>query len=115
MINGTEKFLNTVADLVRQGKLPAVVDIADRGDKNGECLCIDVKKGTTDEEIDKILNILYKKAGLEENYSVNMNCIYNKKPEVMGLRRILETYTEYKWEVYTSKYNRLLADRKRCS
>lgn len=108
MINGTEKFLNTVADLVRQGKLPAVVDIADRGDKDGECLSIDVKKGTTDEEIEKILNILYKKAGLEENYSVNMNCIYNRKPEVMGLKRILQCYTEYKWEVYTSKYNRLL-------
>ena len=110
MIGSTEKFLNTVADLVRQGKLPAVVDIADRGDKDGECLAIDVKKGTTDEEIDKILNLLYKKAGLEENYSVNMNCIYNKKPEVMGLRRILETYTGYKWEVYTAKYERLLAD-----
>ena len=112
MIGSTEKFLNTVADLVRQGKLPAVVDIADRGDKDGECLAIDVKKGTTDEEIDKILNLLYKKAGLEENYSVNMNCIYNKKPEVMGLRRILETYTGYKWEVYTAKYERLLADQK---
>ena len=110
MIGSTEKFLNTVAELVRQGKLPAVVDIADRGDKDGECLAIDVKKGTSDEEIDKILSLLYKKAGLEENYSVNMNCIYNKKPEVMGLRRVLETYTEYKWEVYTSKYERLLAD-----
>ncbi len=112
MIGSTEKFLNTVAELTRQGKLPAVVDIADRGDKDGECLAIDVKKGTTDEEIDKILNILYKKAGLEDTYSVNMNCIYNKKPEVMGLRRILETYTEYKWEVYTAKYERLLADQK---
>ncbi len=112
MIGGTERFLNNVADLVRQGKLPAVVDIADRGDKDGECLAIDVKKGTTDEEIEKILNILYKKAGLEENYSVNINCIYNKKPEVMGLKRILETYTEYKWEVYTSKYNKLLEDQR---
>ncbi|MBO4864058.1 MAG: topoisomerase II [Eubacterium sp.] len=112
MIGGTEKFLNTVADLVRQGKLPAVVDIADRGDKDGECLAIDVKKGTTDEEIEKILNLLYKKAGLEDTYSVNMNCIYNKKPEVMGLKRVLETYTEYKWEVYTAKYERLLAEQK---
>ena len=66
----------------------------------------------SDEEIEKILNILYKKAGLEESYSVNMNCIYKKKPEVMGLKRILETYTEYKWEVYTSKYQKLLADQK---
>ncbi len=110
MIGQTEKFLNTIADLTRAGKLPAVVDIADRGDKNGECFAIDVKKGTTDEEIEHILNILYKETGLEENYSVNMNCIYNKKPEVMGLKRILETYTEYKSEVYKSKYERLRAE-----
>lgn len=110
MIGGTEKFLDTVAELARSGKLPQVVDIADRGDKEGECLAIDVKKGTTEQEIEKILNILYKKTGLEETYSVNMNCIYNKKPEVMGLIRILETYTEYKWEVYTSKYERLKED-----
>lgn len=110
MINQTEKFLNTVAELVRKGSLPAVVDIADRGDKEGECLCIDVKKGTTEEEIQKIINILYKKAGLEDTYSVNINCIYNRKPEVMGLRRVLETYTEYKWEVYKDKYTALKAD-----
>ena len=107
MINQTEKFLNTVAELVRKGSLPAVVDIADRGDKEGECLCIDVKKGTSEEEIQKIINILYKKAGLEDTYSVNINCIYNKKPEVMGLKRVLETYTEYKWEVYKDKYTAL--------
>jgi Type IIA topoisomerase (DNA gyrase/topo II, topoisomerase IV), A subunit len=107
MINQTEKFLNTVAELVRKGSLPAVVDIADRGDKEGECLCIDVKKGTSEEEIQKIINILYKKAGLEDTYSVNINCIYNKKPEVMGLKRVLETYTEYKWEVYNDKYTAL--------
>lgn len=107
MIGSTEKFLNTVADLARQGQLPQVVDIADRGDKDGECLAIDVKKGTSDEDIEKILNILYKKAGLEESYSVNMNCIYNGKPEVMGLRRILACYTEYKQEVYQAKYRKL--------
>ncbi len=107
MIGATEKFLNTVAELVRKGTLPAVVDIADRGDKDGECLAIDVKKGTTDEEIQKIINTLYKKAGLEDTYGVNINCIYNKKPEVMGLKRVLETYTEYKWTVYRDKYSAL--------
>lgn len=64
MIGGTAKFLDTVAELTRNRELPAVVDIADRGDKNGECLCIDVKKGTTDEEIRNIINILYKRQDL---------------------------------------------------
>ena len=77
MIGGTAKFLDTVAELVRNRELPAVVDIADRGDKNGECLCIDVKKGTSDEEIQNIINILYKKAALEDTFGVNINCINN--------------------------------------
>lgn len=110
MINGTEKFLNTVADLVRNRELPQVVDIADRGDKDGECLAIDVKKGTTDEEIENIINILYKKAGLEDTYGVNINCINNRKPEVMGLRKILKLYTDFKSDIYNKKYTKLLAE-----
>ena len=110
MINGTEKFLNTVADLVRNRELPQVVDIADRGDKDGECLAIDVKKGTTDEEIENIISILYKKAGLEDTYGVNINCINNRKPEVMGLRKILKLYTDFKTDIYNKKYTKLLAE-----
>ena len=110
MINGTEKFLNTVAELVRNRELPQVVDIADRGGKDGECLAIDVKKGTTDEEIENIINILYKKAGLEDTYGVNINCINNRKPEVMGLRKILKLYTDFKTDIYNKKYTKLLAE-----
>ena len=110
MIGSTEKFLITVGELVRNRELPQVVDIADRGDKNGECLCIDVKKGTTDEEIEKIINILYKKSGLEDTYGVNINCINRGKPEVMGLRRILRLYTDFKTDVYNKKYTKLLAE-----
>lgn len=109
MIGGTAKFLDTVAELVRNRELPAVVDIADRGDKNGECLCIDVKKGTSDEEIQNIINILYKKAALEDTFGVNINCINNGKPEVMGLKKILKVYTDFKYGLYDTKYRKLLA------
>jgi DNA gyrase subunit A len=108
MIGGTAKFLDTVAELTRNRELPAVVDIADRGDKNGECLCIDVKKGTSDEEINNIINILYKKAGLEDTFGVNINCINEGKPEVMGLKRILSIYTDFKYDLYKTKYTKLL-------
>ncbi len=108
MIGGTAKFLDTVAELTRNRELPAVVDIADRGDKNGECLCVDVKKGTSDEEINNIINILYKKAGLEDTFGVNINCINGGKPEVMGLKRILSIYTDFKYDLYFTKYKKLL-------
>lgn len=109
MIGSTVNFLDNVANLVRNRELPAVVDIADRGDKNGECLCIDVKKGTSDEEIQNIINILYKKAGLEDTFGVNINCINNGRPEVMGLKRIFELYSEFKKGLYQTKYTKLLA------
>ncbi len=108
MISATETFLDTVATLVRNRELPAVVDIADRGDKNGECLCIDVKKGTSDEEIQNIINILYKKAGLEDTFGVNINCINDGRPEVMGLKRIFELYSGFKKNLYETKYTKLL-------
>lgn len=110
MIGQTKKFLDTVADLVRNRELPAVVDIADRGDKDGECLCIDVKKGTSDEEIENIVNILYKKAKLEDTKGVRMRVIHNGSPKIMGLMKILSVYTEFKQYLYQTKYEKLLAE-----
>ena len=102
MIGNTSKFLDTVAELARNRELPAVVDIADRGDKNGECLCIDVKKGTSDEEIENIVNILYKKAKFEDTKGVRMRVISGKSPKVMGLMEIFKEYSDFKSYLYLS-------------
>ncbi len=108
MIGSTADYLDKVAELARNRELPAVVDIADRGDKTGECLCIDVKKGTTDEEIQNMINILYKKTGLEDTFGVNMNCICDGEPVVMGLREIYKEYYQFKKQIYETKYRKLL-------
>lgn len=110
MIGNTSKFLDTVAELTRNRELPAVVDIADRGDKNGECLCIDVKKGTSDEEIENIVNILYKKAKFEDTKGVRMRVISGKSPKVMGLMEIFKEYSDFKSYLYKTKYEKLLAE-----
>lgn len=110
MIGNTQKYLSDCADLVRDKILPpSVVDIADRGDKNGEALCIDVKKGTTDEEIEAIIGILYKKTDLESTFGCNFNCLNEGKPEVMGLKRILQLFTSNKYVMYNKKYSKLLS------
>ena len=64
---------------------------------------------TSDEEIQNIINILYKKAALEDTFGVNINCINNGKPEVMGLKKILKVYTDFKYGLYDTKYRKLLA------
>ena len=109
MIGNTEKFLYKIADLVRNHEIDGVLEIADRGGSDGECLCIDVKK-MSDESIQNIINILYKKAGLEDTFGVNINCINDGKPEVMGIKRVLELYTEFKKKLYNVKYSKLLLE-----
>ena len=52
----------------------------------------------------------FRKTGLEDTYGVNINCINNRKPEVMGLRKILKLYTDFKTDIYNKKYTKLLAE-----
>ena len=110
MIKRTSNFLEKCAELVRDKVLGnSIVEIADRGDQNGECLCLDVKRGTTDEEINNIIQILYKKTELEDSFGVNMNCIdSNGVPCVLGLKEILRQYVDFKHMVYNKKFNILL-------
>jgi len=116
MIGSTEKFMYAVADLCRSKEyrvLERVDDIADRSSKTEMCIAIDVKRGTTDADIDEILNILYKKTGLEDTYGINMNCLHNGKAGVRSLKAILRHYTDFKKEVYHSKYQQLLAEQEK--
>ncbi len=110
MIGKTEKFLTDINDLIIKRILPqSIVAIADRGDENGVCLCVDVKKGTSDEEIEKIVNILYKKAGLESSYTINMNAIdKDNAPKLYNLKGIFSDYLEFKQSIYKKKYEKLL-------
>lgn len=112
MIGQTEAFLDSVKNLVLNRQLPQVTDIADRGDKDGECLCIDVKKGTTPEQIEQMLAVLYKKTKLEDNLSVNMNVLVSGSPKVLGLLDIFHFFSEFLWENYRVRYEKLLAEQK---
>lgn len=116
MIGSTTKFMSTVADLLRSRQYPVldkIDDIADRSSNTEICIAIDVKRGTTDEQIEEILNVLLKKSNLEDTYGLNMNCLNeNHVAEVMSLPRILECFTKFKTEVYTKKYEQLLAEQK---
>lgn len=112
MIGSTSKFMNTVAELLRSRQYPVldkIDDIADRSSNTEICIAIDVKRGTTDEQIEEIINVLLKKSNLEETYGINMNCLdKDNVASVMSLPRILECFTAFKNEIYTKKYTQLL-------
>ena len=110
MIGSTYQYMQTIADLCRKKEyavLEKIDDVADRSSQDETCFAIDVKRGTTDEQIQEIIDILMKKTGLEETYGVNINCLNKGTAEVMGIKKILKLYTEFKSELYHKKYSKL--------
>ena len=113
MIGSTYQYMQTIADLCRKKEyavLEKIDDVADRSSQDETCFAIDVKRGTTDEQIQEIIDILMKKTGLEETYGVNINCLNKGTAEVMGIKKILKLYTEFKSELYHKKYSKLLKE-----
>lgn len=102
---GINKFLVDVADLVESKKLPDVVDISNQSNKEGIRIVLELKK---DADIDRIINILYKKTKLEDTFGVNMLAIADGRPETLSLKGILKNYLDFQYKNTTKKYNVLL-------
>lgn len=117
MIGGIEKFMYQVATLCRSKDyriLDKIDDISDRSSKSEICIALDLKRGTTDEEIEQILSILYKKTILEDTYGVNLNCLHGDgKVGVLSLKEIFKQYTDFKKDVYNTKYSQLLTEQEK--
>ncbi len=99
------KFLNDIAELVEKKVFPEISDISNQSGKDGIRIIIELKNGSDGE---KILQGLYKKTKLEDTFGVNMLCIVDGKPEVLGLKRILEENIKFQLEVNNRKYTTLL-------
>ena len=103
---GIGKFLNDVCSLVETKKTSDIVDISNQSSKEGIRIVIDLKK---DADVDKLINMLYKKTKLEDTFGVNMLAVADGKPETMGLRKIIEYHVDFQFEITTRKYRTLLS------
>ena len=99
------KFLSDVAELAESRKLPDISDISNQSSKEGIRIEIELRKGA---DAEKILQGLLKKTKLEDTFGVNMLAIVDGKPEVMGLKEILQHHIDYLMELNTRKYTNLL-------
>ena len=103
---GIGKFLNDVCSLVESKKTNDIVDISNQSSKEGIRIVIDVKKDT---DVDNLINMLYKKTRLEDTFGVNMLAVADGRPEVLGLKKIIEHHVDFQFELATRKYRTLLA------
>ncbi|MEG1137560.1 MAG: DNA topoisomerase (ATP-hydrolyzing) [Lachnospiraceae bacterium] len=103
--SGIGKFLNDVVALVESKKTNDILDISNQSSKDGIRIVLDLRKDT---DIENLTNMLYKKTRLEDTFGVNMLAVVNGKPEVMGLKTIIEHHVDFQFELSTRKYKNLL-------
>ena len=110
MIGCIDKFMDTVADLVRAKIMPDVMDIKNFSGKEGVRIVIELRKGA---DVEQNINLLYKKAKLEDTFGYNAVLLSGGVPYQMSLLRILTEFVDFYRETMTRKYKNLLAREKK--
>lgn len=110
MIGSIDKFMDTVADLVRTKVMPDVVDIKNFSGKDGIRIVIELRKGA---DVQQNINLLYKKAKLEDTFGYNAMLLSGGVPYQMSLSRILSEFVQFYREVMVRKYENLLYKEKK--
>src|SRR5699024_5149203 len=99
------RYLSDVANLFETKKIPDISDILNQSSKDGIKIVLELRKGA---DAEKVLQGVLKKTKMEDTFGVNMLAIANGKPEVLGLKQILEHHIQFQEQINTRKYRTLL-------
>ena len=90
-----EAILDSIATLVKEGKIKEIVDFRDEIDLNGFKLTLDLRRGT---DPDKLMNRLFKLTPLEDSFKCNFNILINSAPRQLGVVDILKEWIAFRTE-----------------
>lgn len=77
-------------------KIEGILEVRDESDRDGLRIAIDLKK---DANRELILNYLLKNTDLQISYSFNMIAIDHRRPKLLGIMDILDSYISHQREV----------------
>ena len=102
---GIGKFISDVVELIETKKTQDITDISNESSKEGIRIVLELKKNA---DVEKLINMLYKKTKLENTFGVNMLAIVDGRPETLGLKQIITHHIDFQFELATRKYTTLL-------
>ncbi len=94
------RFIERIAELVKEKKISGITDLRDESDRNGIRVVVEIKRG---EEPDLIINNLYKHTDLQNTFGIIMLALVNNVPKVLNLKEILEHYLAHRFDVVTRR------------
>ena len=94
------EMLERIAELVREQEIDGVANLRDESNKDGIRIVIDLKKGAIP---DVVVNNLFKRTKMEENFSINMVAIVDGKPQRLTLKSIIYEFLKHRRKVITRR------------
>jgi DNA gyrase subunit A len=89
-------LVERIAELVREKRVEGVADLRDESDRQGMRVVVELKR---DASPDVVLNQLYRFTPLQSSFGVNMLSLNRGRPELMGLRQMLQCFVDFREEV----------------
>lgn len=88
-----EAIIDDLSELIKQGKIKEILDVRDETDLGGLKLSIEVRKSV---DPDLLMTKLYKLTSLESSFSCNFNILLDGRPQVLGIKGILEAWLQFR-------------------
>ncbi len=93
-------LIETIANLVKDKKIPDISDIRDESDRRGMRVFIEIKR---DGNANVVLNQLYKHTQMEISFGVIMLAIVDGRPKVLPLKNIINCYIHHRQIIITNR------------
>ena len=95
-----EALIVKIDELCNEGKLNGIAAIRDESNKDGVRFVIELEKGVSAEPI---VSKLFKLTPLENTYSFNQVALIDKKPVLVNMKQLIESYIEHQRDVLLRK------------
>jgi DNA gyrase subunit A len=97
---GKNGLVEKIAEAVKDRRIEGVSDIRDESNREGVRVVIDLKRDATPEVV---LNQVYRYSPAQSSFPCNMLAIRGGRPEMLGLKDIIEAFVAFREEVITRR------------
>jgi DNA gyrase subunit A len=97
---GKNGLVEKIAEAAKEKRIEGVSDIRDETNREGVRVVIELKRDATPEVV---LNQLWRHTPAQSSFPANMLAIRGGRPEVLSLRDIIQSFTQFREEVITRR------------
>ncbi|MCE2510784.1 MAG: DNA gyrase subunit A [Alphaproteobacteria bacterium] len=94
------RMVERIAEMARDKQIDGIAELRDESDRHGVRVVVELRR---DAQGEVVLNQLFRFTPLQTTFGVNMLALNEGRPELMGLRRVLESFLLFREEVITRR------------